>query len=174
MPVWEIVSLGIVENENSIISYSASRLSKPVRPLLSSETQIKIFWWNPRAFWPSIVTSTWNISILPAHIVARPELGKLDFSVGLNEKANTFFANRCCFWSTKNSCFPGNTVHNHSRLASRKQRFGKMHHWVKLFRSRWANKAKINAYYKKMKVFFDLACMSTGCWGLPNQNMNLS
>ncbi len=26
---------------------------------------------------------------------------------------------------------------------------------------------KINAYYKTMKVFFDLACMSTCYWGLP-------
>ncbi len=29
------------------------------------------------------------------------------------------------------------------------------------------NKVKINAYYKKMKVLFDLACISTCCWGLP-------
>ncbi len=36
-----------------------------------------------------------------------------------------------------------------------------------LFGSCWANKVKINAYYKTMKVFFDLACMSTCCWGLP-------
>ncbi len=28
-------------------------------------------------------------------------------------------------------------------------------------------KKRINAYYKKIKVFFDLACMSTCCWGLP-------
>ncbi len=36
-----------------------------------------------------------------------------------------------------------------------------------LFGSRWAKKVKINADYKKMKVFFDLACMSTCCWRLP-------
>ncbi len=35
------------------------------------------------------------------------------------------------------------------------------------FGSHWANNVKINAYCKKMKVFFDLACMSTCCWGLP-------
>ncbi len=32
------------------------------------------------------------------------------------------------------------------------------------FGSRWANKVKINAFYKTMKVFLDLACMSTCCW----------
>ncbi len=48
--------------------------------------------------------------------------------------------------------------------------------WIveRIFWSLWANKVKINAYYKTMKVFFDHACMSTCCWGLPNQNMNLS
>uniref|UniRef100_A0A672MW04 Choline dehydrogenase n=1 Tax=Sinocyclocheilus grahami TaxID=75366 RepID=A0A672MW04_SINGR len=30
-----------------------------------------------------------------------------------------------------------------------------------------SSKVKINAYYKTMKVLFDLACMSTCCWGLP-------
>ncbi len=40
--------------------------------------------------------------------------------------------------------------------------------------SRWPNKVKIKAYYKTMKVFFNLACMSSFCWGLPNQNMNCS
>ncbi len=33
------------------------------------------------------------------------------FCVGLNENANSFFATRCHFWSSKNSGFPGNVVH---------------------------------------------------------------
>ncbi len=33
------------------------------------------------------------------------------FRVGLNENANSFFATRCCFRSSKNSCFSGNAVH---------------------------------------------------------------
>ncbi len=52
---------------------------------------------------------------------------------------------------------------NHSRLTSRKEVVWKN----ELFGSRWVSKVKINAHYKKMKVFFDLACMSTCCWGLP-------
>ncbi len=41
--------------------------------------------------------------------------------------------------------------------------------WIveQIFGSRWASKVKLNAYYKKMKVFFDLGCMSSCCWGLP-------
>ncbi len=34
------------------------------------------------------------------------------------------------------------------------------------FGSHWTSKVKINAYYKTIKVFFDLACMSACCWGL--------
>ncbi len=41
--------------------------------------------------------------------------------------------------------------------------------WIveQLFESRWASKVKIYAYYKTMKVFFYLACISTCCWRLP-------
>ncbi len=46
-----------------------------------------------------------------------------------------------------------------------KEGFGKMNHWANRL-SRWASKVKINAYYKRMKVFFDLACTSTCYWGL--------
>ncbi len=35
----------------------------------------------------------------------------VDFRIGLNENANSFFATRCRFWSVKNSCFPGNAEH---------------------------------------------------------------
>ncbi len=48
---------------------------------------------------------------------------------------------------------------NHCSLASRKGEIWKNESLSKSFGSRWANKVKINAYYKKMKVFFDLACM---------------
>ncbi len=50
-----------------------------------------------------MMTSTWNFSILPTHLWS--------FCVGLNENAKSFFATRCCFWSSKHSGFPGNTVH---------------------------------------------------------------
>ncbi len=33
------------------------------------------------------------------------------FQVGLNENANSFFATRYCFLSSKNKVFPGNAVH---------------------------------------------------------------
>ncbi len=112
------------------------------------------------------------------------------FCVSLNENANSFFATRCRFWSGKNSGFPGNTEHkaarsqtllyqalqawwdeikstNHCRLASRKGGVWKNESLSELFGSRWASNVKINAYYKTIKVFFDLACMSTCCWGLP-------
>ncbi len=118
----------------------------------------------------------------------------------MNENANSFFATRCRYWSSKNSCFPGNAVHkaalssqpqfyqalqawcnenetnrpNHRRLASRKGGVWKNESMSESFGSCWASKVKINAYYKTMKVFFDLACMSTCCWGSQNQNMNIS
>ncbi len=45
---------------------------------------------------------------------------------------------------------------NHRRLASRKGGVWKNESLSESFGSRWASKVKINAYYKKMKVFFDL------------------
>ncbi len=56
--------------------------------------------WIPSRF---MLTSTWSISILPPTCWS--------FHICLNENANSFFATRCCFWSSKNICFPGNTVH---------------------------------------------------------------
>ncbi len=56
---------------------------------------------------------------------------------------------------------------NHRRLASRTGGVWKNESLSESFGSRWSNKVKINAYYKTMKEFFDLACMSTCCWGLP-------
>ncbi len=47
-----------------------------------------------------------NISILPEQAWEN-----LLLCIGLNENANSFFGTRCCFWSVKNSCFPGNAVH---------------------------------------------------------------
>ncbi len=54
---------------------------------------------------------------------------------------------------------------NHRRF--RKEGFRKNESLNESFGSHWANKVKINAYYKTMKVFFNLACMSICCWGLP-------
>ncbi len=56
---------------------------------------------------------------------------------------------------------------NHRRLASRKGGVWKNESLSESFGSRWASKVKINAYYKTIKVLFDIACMSTCCWGLP-------
>ncbi len=56
---------------------------------------------------------------------------------------------------------------NHCRLLSHKGGVWKNESVRESFGSRWANKVKINAYYKTMKVFFYLVCMSTCCWGLP-------
>ncbi len=56
---------------------------------------------------------------------------------------------------------------NHRRLASRKGGVWKNESLNESFGSHWANKVKTNASYKNMKVFFELECMSTCCWGLP-------
>ncbi len=56
---------------------------------------------------------------------------------------------------------------NHRRLALRKVGVWKNESLSESFGSRWTSKVKINAYYKTMKMFFDIACMSTCCWGLP-------
>ncbi len=99
---------------------------------------------------PSIfmLKSTWNISILPAHLLVFSS-----WSRSLNENANSFFATRCCFWSLKNSCFPDNAVH---RTALPSQTL--LHQ---------ALQAYYMLSYNITQVFFDLACMSTCCWGLP-------
>ncbi len=57
---------------------------------------------------------------------------------------------------------------NHRGLASRKGGVWKNEARSKSFESHWASKLKINAYYKTIKVFFNLVCMSTCYWGLPN------
>ncbi len=56
--------------------------------------------WIPSRF---MLTSTWKISILPAHLLRAQTWGNLDFRVGLNENENSFFATRCRFWSVKSS-----------------------------------------------------------------------
>ncbi len=63
-------------------------------------------------------------------------------------------------------CFKWKST-NHRRLASRTGGVWKNESLNESFWSRWANKVKRNAYYKNMKVFFELECMSTCCWGLP-------
>ncbi len=110
----------------------------------------------------------------------------VDFWVGLNENASSFFATRCRFWSGKVAVSQVTAVHkaalptirhykhdemeieltNHCRLASCKGGVWNNESLSKLFGSRWANKVKINAYSKTIKVFY-LAYMSTCCWGLP-------
>ncbi len=62
---------------------------------------------------------------------------------------------------------------NHRRLASRTGGVWKNESLNESFGSRWANKVKRNAYYKNMKVFFELECMSTCCWGLPKPKYDL-
>ncbi len=105
------------------------------------------------------------------------------FRVGLNENANSFFTTRCCFWSGKNNGFPGNPVHK-AALRSETLLYQALQAWspqIRVMQRRglekridkrmvWKslskNKVKIKAYYKKIKVFYDLACMSACCWGL--------
>ncbi len=41
-----------------VFNYSPSCCSKPVRSSLIFRTQIKIFWWNQRALWPSTFINT--------------------------------------------------------------------------------------------------------------------
>ncbi len=107
-----------------------------------------------------------------------------------SKTVNSFFITRCCFWSSKIAVSPvtlytkqhwtralsgitgmmkwkRDQSTNHHRLASCKGGVWKNESLSELFGSHWANKVKLNAYYKTMKVFFDLACMSTCCWGLP-------
>ncbi len=140
--------------------------------IVSQKKESTLNHWNESFLKPIpsrfMLTSSWIISILP------PTCWSL--RVGLNENANSFFATRCSFWS--NICFPGNTVHKaalrsqtllYQTLQERwdenetNHRVWKNESLNELFGSRWANKVKINAYYKTMKVFFDLACMSTCC-----------
>ncbi len=56
---------------------------------------------------------------------------------------------------------------NQRRVESRTGGVWKNESLNESFGSHWANKVKRNAYYKNMKVFFELECMSTCCWGLP-------
>ncbi len=112
----------------------------------------------------------------------------VDFHIGLNENANSLFATRCPFAAVKIAVSPVTAVHkaalhsqmllyememkstnrtNHRRLASHKGGFLKNESLSESFGSRWASKVITNAYYKTMKVFFNIACMSTCCWGLP-------
>ncbi len=142
-------------NENILQSFKSE--SAPCIKLLSLKRKSRLWIIEtsqkgiPSRF---MLTSTWNISILPPTCWS--------FHIGLNENANSFFATRCCFWSVK--------AHKHKshRSASRKWGVWKNESLNESFGSRWTNKVKKKkAYYKKMKVFFDLACMSTCCWGLP-------
>ncbi len=61
---------------------------------------------------------------------------------------------------------------NHRRLASRNGGGWENESLSESFGSCWANKVQINAYYEKMKVFFDLACMSICCWRLPKPKLH--
>ncbi len=120
-----------------------------------------------------MLTSIWNIIILPAHLIS-----------GLNENANSFFATRCRFWSVKSSqtlfdeidqsaqisVTQRRDLTNQRRLASSEGGV-----WTnELFGSRWANKVKINAYKKKWKCFLTLHACQPVVGDSQNQNMNLS
>ncbi len=126
-----------------------------------------------------MLTSIWNIIILPGHLIS-----------GLNENANSFFATRCRFWTVKSSQTLLDEIDQSAQISVAKEGFDQSAQisvtqrrgltnqrrlasseggvWKnESFGSRWANKAKINAYKKKWKCFFDLACMSACCWRLP-------
>ncbi len=79
------------------------------------------------------------------------------------------------YWAYHNSCTQSSTELTNTALneidqspqISVTQRRGleKWSRWTS-WGSRWANTVKLNAYYKEMKVLFDLACMSICCWRL--------
>ncbi len=98
-------------NENILQSFKSE--SAPCIKLLSLKRKSRTLnhWnksflkWIPSRF---MLMSTWNISILPAHLLRMHTWENLIFALGLNENANSFFATRCCFWGVTSSCFPGN------------------------------------------------------------------
>ncbi len=131
---------------------------------------------NPSYF---MLTSTWNISILlPTCCFFRVVWMKMQIhSLPLSAafRANSCFPGNCTQSSTAltNSALSGITGEMKWKLDQSDQspqisvtqrRVWKNESLSKSFGSRWASKVKINAYYKTMKVFFDLACMSACCW----------
>ncbi len=157
-----------------------------IAPEVSQKKELTLNHWTRVVFKthpkPFMLTSTWNISILPTHLFV--------FSLGLNENVNSFFATRCRLWSGKIVVSPvtlytkqhtalsgikgemrwkWDQSTNHCGLASRKGGVWKNEALSKSFESHWASKLKINAFYKTMNVFFDPR-MSTFCWGLPKPN----
>ncbi len=98
-----------------------------------------------------MLVSKWNISILPAHLLPQG----------------------ASFGALKIAVSPVTAVHKSALLTitttalneinqseqSRKWGVWKNESLSESFESRWANKVKINAYYKKIKVFFFLPCM---------------
>ncbi len=113
-----------------------------------------------------MLTSIWNIIILPGHLIS-----------GLNENANSFFATRCRFWTVKSSQTLLDEIDQSAQISVAKEGFDQSAQisvtqrrgltnqrrlasseggvWKnESFGSRWANKAKINAYKKKWKCFF--------------------
>ncbi len=92
-------------NENILQSFKSERA--PFIKLLSLKRKSRLCFLktNPSRF---KLTSKWSISILLAHLLRAQTWENLDFRVGLNENANSFFATRCCFWSVKNVFFPSN------------------------------------------------------------------
>ncbi len=107
-----------------------------------------VFKTNPKPFHVDVSAQSWEILIF-ALVWMKMQI----HSLLLGAAFGALKAHKHCFkWNQTNHC----------RLASCKGGV-----WKNLsFGSCWANKVKINAYYKKMKVFFELACMSTCCWGL--------
>ncbi len=136
--------------------------------------------------WPQHDT----LAYCPPHLLCAQNWGKtwpsVDFRIGLNENANSFFATRCRFWRGKIAVSPVTAVHkqhahyqalqawwmemkstnrtNHCRLASCRRGLEK---WI-VERIVWESLSILyKCIYKTNKVFFDLACMSTCCWGFP-------
>ncbi len=121
-----------------------------------------------------MLTSTWNISILPPWCARRPDktwifalvwMKVQIHSLSLGATFGALKAHKHCFkWNRTNQC----------RLASCRGVW-KNELLSELFGSHWANKVKLNSYYKKMNVFFFTlnACQPVVGDSL-NQNVYLS
>ncbi len=165
-------------NENILQSFKSE--SAPCIKLLSLKRKRRLWIIETSCFLKQIpsrflLTSALNISILPAHLLRAQTRENLIFALVWMKMQIHSLLLGATFGALKIAVSPVTAVHkmkstkqtNHRRLASRKGGVWKNESSSESFGSRWGNKVKINAYYKKMKVFFDLAWMSTCCWWLP-------
>ncbi len=160
--------------------------------IVSQKKESTLNHWNESFLKPIpscfILTSTWNISILPPLLA------------GLNENANSFFATRCHICSGKIAVFPvtlytkQHCAHkrcfirhyrhdemkmkstnrtNQRRLASHKGGVWKNESLSESFGSRWASKVKKKMFIIR-KCFLTLHACQPVVGDSQNQNMNLS